>query len=53
MYNKPSDFFNSYGLMVNGTFALAALSWIVFSSFAKIRNWYVSLYPTLASNDVI
>ncbi|KIR80171.1 ferric-chelate reductase [Cryptococcus gattii EJB2] len=39
MYNKPSNFFNSKGLMVNGTFALAALSWIVFSSFAKIRNW--------------
>lgn len=41
MYNKPSNFFNSKGLMVNGTFALAALSWIVISSFAKIRNWYV------------
>nr|KIR83235.1 hypothetical protein I308_06434 [Cryptococcus tetragattii IND107] len=39
MYNKPSNFFNSKGLMVNGTFALAALSWIVISSFAKIRNW--------------
>ncbi|WVO25112.1 uncharacterized protein IAS62_006498 [Cryptococcus decagattii] len=39
MYNKPSNFFNSKGLMVNGTFALAALSWIAFSSFAKIRNW--------------
>ncbi|EAL21005.1 hypothetical protein CNBD6060 [Cryptococcus deneoformans B-3501A] len=38
-YNKPSNFFNSHGRMVNGTFALAALSWIVFSSFAKIRNW--------------
>ncbi|WVQ84202.1 hypothetical protein IAT38_006353 [Cryptococcus sp. DSM 104549] len=38
-YNKPSDFFNSMGLMVNGTVALVALVWIVHSSFAKIRNW--------------
>ncbi|TYJ56276.1 hypothetical protein B9479_002962 [Cryptococcus floricola] len=37
--NKWENFFNTDGVMINGALAIAALFWIVFSSFAKIRNW--------------
>ncbi|WVQ74106.1 hypothetical protein IAR50_003695 [Cryptococcus sp. DSM 104548] len=37
--NQWENFFNMDGVMINGTLAIAALFWIVFSSFASIRNW--------------
>ncbi|ODN80384.1 hypothetical protein L202_02635 [Cryptococcus amylolentus CBS 6039] len=37
--NLWKNFFNDMGLLLNGTVALVALGWIVFSSFAKLRNW--------------
>ncbi|ORY27089.1 putative ferric-chelate reductase [Naematelia encephala] len=33
-----SQFFGGDGVLVNGTAALATMTWIVFSSFAKFRN---------------
>ena len=43
LYNKGHDFFGPTGLLVNGTVAFVALVWVVFSSFAPIRNWSVPL----------
>ncbi|WVQ74100.1 hypothetical protein IAR50_003687 [Cryptococcus sp. DSM 104548] len=39
MMSACEDFFNDEGLLLNGTVALVALGWIVFSSFAKLRDW--------------